>query len=534
GKYDEALPYFSEVLEVSRRTLGDEHPSTLRSINNMGVLLSNEGKYDEAQPYFTEALEVSRRTLGDDHPETLASISNMGNLLSTQGKYDEALPYMAEVLEVSRRTLGDEHPGTLRSISNMGMLFLNQGKYDEALPYFSEALEVSRRTLGDEHPNTLTSISNMGNLLNSQGKYDEALPHFTEALEAYRRTLGDEHPSTQQTQRGLNATLAALKAADENKDENKSDDKEADDKEADDKKEDKQPDDQQPDNQQPDKRSSDGADSPLDSLSPGLNEIQVEHEGQSRRLLITTPKSLAAGRPYPVLFCFHGAGGKADGQSKRWSRHADPRNLVVVSCEAVQPMAKWNFMDQFHAVDHDDVGLVTGVAKGLIAAGVADPRSIYATGHSSGGLFCYRLAKQTDLFAAFAPMSCGMVKGAHTPADPTRPASILQVIGDQDKSFHGSTNPKVTMYSAAQRIDIWRTFNQCAAQPVIAKRGEEVTLSTYANEGGIEVVLCEVKGEGHHLRRDLRDETDAIALDFLLKHRREQKPVQGPGSPRSE
>ena len=90
------------------------------------------------------------------------------------------------------------------------------------------------------------------------------------------------------------------------------------------------------------------------------------------------------------------------------------------------------------------------------------------------------------------------------------------------------------MYSAAQRIDLWRTFNQCAAQPVISRPGEEVTLSTYANEGGIEVVLCEVKGEGHHLRRDLRDETDAIALDFLLKHRREQKPVQGPGSPRSE
>ena len=117
-----------------------------------------------------------------------------------------------------------------------------------------------------------------------------------------------------------------------------------------------------------------------------------------------------------------------------------------------------------------------------------------------------------------------MAKGAHTPDDQTRPVSILQVIGDQDKSFHGSTNPKVTMYSAAQRIDIWRTFNQCAAQPAIAKRGEEVTLSTYANGKGVEVVLCEVKGEGHHLRGDLRDETDEIALDFLLKHRREQKP----------
>ncbi len=262
-------------------------------------------------------------------------------------------------------------------------------------------------------------------------------------------------------------------------------------------------------------------DATLEALSPGLNEIQFDHEGRSRRLLITTPQSFETGRPYPALFCFHGAGGKADGQSKRWSRHANRRHLVVVSCEAVQPMAKWNFMDQFHAVDHDDVGLVVGVVKELIAGGVADPRSIYATGHSSGGLFCYRLAKETDLFAALAPMSCGMAQGAHTPADPTRPVSILQVIGDRDKSFHGSTNPKVTMYSAAERIDLWRTFNGCPAQPAVSRPSAGVTLSKYTNGEGIEVVLCEVKGEGHHLRSDLRDQTDTIALEFLLKHHRE-------------
>ena len=338
---------------------------TLASIGNMGNLLATQRKYDEALLLITEALQTYRRTLGDEHPDTLGSINNMGALLYEQGKTDAALPYFTEALQTSRRTLGDEHPDTLMSINNMGALLGSQGKYDEALPYVSEALEAMRRTLGDEHPDTLFSIMSLGSLLEEQGKYDAALPYYTEAVEGLRRTLGDEHPLTQQTQRGLNATLAALKAADENKNENKSDDKEADDKKLDDKKEDKQPDDQQSDNQQPDKRSSGGADSPLDTLSPGLNEIQIDHDGQSRRLLITTPKSLEAGRPYPVLFCFHGAGGKADGQSKRWSRHADPQNLIVVSCEAVQPMAKWNFMDQFHTVDHDDVGLVTGVAQGV-------------------------------------------------------------------------------------------------------------------------------------------------------------------------
>ena len=256
------------------------------------------------------------------------------------------------------------------------------------------------------------------------------------------------------------------------------------------------------------------------SLSPGTNEIQVEHDGQSRRLIITTPATFGRQDPYPVLFCFHGAGGRADGMSRRWSPYADERGLIVIAVEAVRPLAKWNFRDGFHVEDHDDVGLVSKVVGALIANEIADPKAVYATGHSSGGLFCYRLAKETALFAALSPMSCGMVEGAHDPGENTEPVSIMQVIGDQDKSFNGSSNPKVTMYSAAQRIDIWRTFNRCLPDPVVVNRGEEMVIYTYANSDGIEVVYCKVKDQGHQIRRDLRDSADDAALDFLLRHKR--------------
>lgn len=258
----------------------------------------------------------------------------------------------------------------------------------------------------------------------------------------------------------------------------------------------------------------------LKSLSPGTNEVQLQHDDRLRRLIITTPKTFDGQRLHQVLFCFHGAGGKADGQSTRWSSHADKRGLIVISAEAVQPLAKWNFKDKFHDEAHDDVGFISKVVEVLIANKIADPKAIYATGHSSGGLFCYRLAKETALFAALAPMSCGMAKGAHDPTEKTKPVSIMQVIGDQDKSFNGSSNPKVTMYSAAKRIEVWRTFNQCRPESVVHSRGEEVVVSTYANRSGVEVALCKVKGQGHLIRRDLRDTADSLALDFLLKHKR--------------
>jgi len=136
--------------------------------------------------------------------------------------------------------------------------------------------------------------------------------------------------------------------------------------------------------------------SDLSSLVAGTNEIQIEHNGLSRRLIVTTPKNYHRDASYPILFCFHGAGGKADGPSNRFSPHVDKRGLILISAEAIQPLAKWNFKQDFHSVNYDDVGFISQVVETLIALKIADPQTIFATGHSSGGLFCYRLAKVTD------------------------------------------------------------------------------------------------------------------------------------------
>lgn len=257
----------------------------------------------------------------------------------------------------------------------------------------------------------------------------------------------------------------------------------------------------------------------LTMLSPGTNEVHFEHDGHSRRLIVTTPESYDRQSAYPVLFCFHGAGGRADGQSKRWSPQADLNGFIVICAEAIRPLAKWNFKDNFHAQEYDDVGFIVEVVEVLIENGIADEKAIFATGHSSGGLFSWRLAKETGLFAAVAPMSCGMAKDAHEPGEGTNSTPVFQVIGDEDKSYHGSTNPKITMYSAAERIEIWRKFNQCDPDPVVLKHGDEIEVDTYACPSGVEVALCKVKDQEHHIRKDLRDRADAIAIEFLLKHK---------------
>lgn len=196
GKLEEAEPYYQEAIDKRRKAFGNEHPDTLASIANMGALLQAMGDLDGALPYYQEALDTRRRVLGADDASTLDSIGNMGRLLQDQGKLAEAEPFYREALEKKRRVLGVDHPETLMSINNMGALLRGLGKLDEAAPFYRDALDGSRRVLGEDHPETLTAIGNMGVLLRTQGKLEESEPFFREALDKRRATLGDEHPST--------------------------------------------------------------------------------------------------------------------------------------------------------------------------------------------------------------------------------------------------------------------------------------------------------------------------------------------------
>ncbi len=196
GKLAEAEPYYREALEKRRRVLGDEHPDTLISISNMDFLLQGQGKLAEAEPYGREALEIRRRVLGEEHVHTLLSISNMCTLLMFQGRMDEAEPFCREALEKRRRVLGEGNADTLISINNLAFLLQEQDKLAEAEPYRYEVVDKSRRVLGEEHPDTMIAVSNLGSLLQAQGKLGEAEPYYREALQTCSRVLGDAHPYT--------------------------------------------------------------------------------------------------------------------------------------------------------------------------------------------------------------------------------------------------------------------------------------------------------------------------------------------------
>ena len=208
GRYDEAEPLYQKALEIRKRELGEDHPDTATSYNNVAANLNAQGRYDEAEPLYKKALEICEKVLGEDHPSTAASYNNVAYNLDAQGRYGEAEPLFQKALEISKKVLGEDHPDTATSYNNVAANLNAQGRYGEAEPLFRKALEIRKRVLGEDHPDTAMSYSNVASNLNAQGRYEKAEPLYRKAVETMERTLGPQHPNSVTFRRNLEIFLA--------------------------------------------------------------------------------------------------------------------------------------------------------------------------------------------------------------------------------------------------------------------------------------------------------------------------------------
>jgi len=202
-KYALAEPLNAKVLEVRRHVLGPENPDTLTSMNDLALVYLNQGKYGQAEPLFAKALEIRRRTLGDEHLDTLSSMHNLALLYRDQRKYGLAEPLYSKVVEVRERILGQDHPATLLSMNNLAVLYGIEGKYPLAEPLYAKIVEIQPRVLGKEHPDTLLGMSNLAACYVAEGKYAKAGPLYAKVLGIQRRVLGEENSDTLESIRGL-------------------------------------------------------------------------------------------------------------------------------------------------------------------------------------------------------------------------------------------------------------------------------------------------------------------------------------------
>jgi Flp pilus assembly protein TadD len=78
GRDDDAERLLNRAVELSKRSLGPDHPETARRLGNLASALAERGQLDKAEPLLQRALLVKEKTLGQDHPNLTFDLINLG------------------------------------------------------------------------------------------------------------------------------------------------------------------------------------------------------------------------------------------------------------------------------------------------------------------------------------------------------------------------------------------------------------------------------------------------------------------------
>lgn len=179
------------ALTGQQKILDPSHSRILSGKELLAALIvgcgKGEGDYSRAEALLREVFAQRKSQLGENHPHTLVSNQNLGTILVSQGKLKEAESILAGTLEARRETLGASHPYTLFAVSVLGRVYRERGKLKKAERYLKAALKGQRAKLGPYHIETITTIKNLAQTRHARGDLESARTLLEEALSRTER-----------------------------------------------------------------------------------------------------------------------------------------------------------------------------------------------------------------------------------------------------------------------------------------------------------------------------------------------------------
>jgi polyhydroxybutyrate depolymerase len=214
-------------------------------------------------------------------------------------------------------------------------------------------------------------------------------------------------------------------------------------------------------------------------------------DGLARTYTLNLPPNYYEADGFSLVIAMHGGGGSADQfeSTSLLTTKANAAKFIVVYPEGVQSdgllkARTWNAgscCDYAVEKNINDVKYISELITVLLSTYKIDPRKVYATGHSNGGMMSYRLACElSPKIAAIAVSGCTLM--VTQPCNPEHPVPVLHMHSflDENVPYQGGVGvgpSKAYMHPVDSGLTVFSTINACSnkAQVVDDNTGYKLT-----------------------------------------------------------
>jgi polyhydroxybutyrate depolymerase len=241
-----------------------------------------------------------------------------------------------------------------------------------------------------------------------------------------------------------------------------------------------------------------------------LYDSEIESNGRKRTYHFYLPPSNLTKGPLPVIFAFHGWGGKGKDmmEMSQLNRLANKQGVIIVYPDGVD--GTWADGRGYTPADKagvDDIAFTKALLNKLSERQNIDRSRVYAVGFSNGGHFAQRVGCElADSFSGIAVVASDFPTKLANRCNPVRPLSVIVIHGSEDKMSPaaGETEPGQEALSIDGTVQKWGSLNGCAATadtanlPTPVNDGLSISRTLYSKcRGNSQVVFYNIQGGGH-------------------------------------
>lgn len=249
-----------------------------------------------------------------------------------------------------------------------------------------------------------------------------------------------------------------------------------------------------------------------DPAPPARNfEATIDVEGLRRSYIVNLPPAYYEDTAtYALVIGLHGTGGNAKQfeEHYRFSEKADEAGFIAVYPNGVpsdgrMAIRSWNAgscCDYAMRNNIPDVQFISNLIDKMTGSYRVDPRRVYVTGMSNGGMMAYRLAAELPgKIAAIAPVSSNMV--CNPPAAQARAVPILHLhsVWDEIVPYYGGINKAGYYFSPVDSVlRVWSQRNRYNPEQQVVTDDERYKLIQWLDQNGEPSIVHYLTKDGGH------------------------------------
>jgi CHAT domain-containing protein len=143
-KYNEAEKLYLAAIAIKEKKLG-AHPDLAHLKRGLAGLYMEMGKTADVEKLLFSAVDIDKRKLGDNHPSTLSAMQDLGNFYRYIDQPGNSLGYLKTVAEKKKTIYGEKHPNYIRSLEDLALTQWQSNQITEAKLNYQQVIDNTQQ-----------------------------------------------------------------------------------------------------------------------------------------------------------------------------------------------------------------------------------------------------------------------------------------------------------------------------------------------------------------------------------------------------